>query len=341
MMKAPKNVGPQGLFADTEHYARKFNRWIVPFSAILLLLLFGAGGNANAQNYPCNTVVSYNPNLSYNPLGPSTQATDIQLYRSYNCPGSKSGALSANKEFWSDLSISVESINVSRGSIYNIETINRPTTLPGTGPISQVGFNSDNSNGGNVNTIRFAMSKVGSVAPGLRYFPIVLTNPDYSYFWRYSYRCGWFSTCYNSGYGVNSYEAAGAVSINVASAMALSLAGGGTNGTVDFGNALATDAKRSVNLRLRSNTSYKVSMDSAYNGVLKLNNQANATEEIGYTTTLNGIPISDSTLFTNTDPTGTGGADITLPFEITIGDTSNARAGFYKDIITLTIASGI
>jgi hypothetical protein len=129
--------------------------------------------------------------------------------------------------------------------------------------------------------------------------------------------------------------------LNVASAMALSLAGGGTSGTIDFGNTLATAATRSVNLRLRSNVAYKVTMDSAYNGVLKLNNTPNATEQIAYTTTLNGTPISETTQFTNTNPTGTGGADITLPFEVTIGDTSNARAGFYKDIVTLTISSGL
>lgn len=127
--------------------------------------------------------------------------------------------------------------------------------------------------------------------------------------------------------------------LNVASAMALSLAGGSTTGTMDFANNLATAAKQSVNLRLRSNTPYRVSMDSTHNGVLKLNNSPTAPDQIVYNATLNGTTITEAAPFINTNPTGTGGADVTLPFEVTIGDTSNARAGFYKDVVTITIGS--
>lgn len=129
--------------------------------------------------------------------------------------------------------------------------------------------------------------------------------------------------------------------LNVTSAVAISLVGGGTSGTINFDQELATAAKRSIGIQLRANVPYKVTMDSAYNGVLKLNNVATTNEQIAYTATLGGTPISETTQFVSSAPDGTGAAGISVPFEITMGNTSNARAGYYKDTIILTIANPV
>lgn len=331
--KAPKNKSPISFFEIA--------------IAVMMLLVVGVFGGAQAQTsthpyYYCNTAVTWNPALTFDPLGPSTQVADIQLTRSYNCPGYKFGSLWANTNYFSDLNVSVESINVTRGSVYNLYNVGRPSGLLGSGTASHVGFQSDYGSGSNVNTIRITMTKNGVLTSGDRNLPVLLSHPSYSYYYERTYDCGnyfIYRECNYWDYSEYNYDQTRNIPINVASAMALSLAGGSTSGTMDFGNNLATDSKQSVNLRLRSNVAYKVTMDSTHNGVLKLNNSATATEQIAYSATLDNEPISESTAFKRTNPTGTGGADVTLPFEVTIGDTSNARAGFYKDVVTVTISS--
>jgi hypothetical protein len=319
--------------------------WVEVVAGALILMVVCVFGSAKAQYHPfyyCLTSVSFNSNLSYDPLGPSTQSADAQISRSYNCPGQKYGQLYANTTYWSDMSVTVSSISSTRGSVYNAYNVSRPNSLIGTGTASNVGFGGDYGYGGNINTVRFEMTKIGSVSPGLRSFPILLTHPSYSYYYEYTYNCGnrlIYKQCSSSDYSMYNYEERRNVPVNVPSAMALSMAGGSTTGTMDFANNLATDAKQSINLRLRSNTPYRVTMDSSHNGVLKLNNSPTATDQIAYSATLNGTSITEGAPFINTSPTGTGGADVTLPFEVTIGDTSTARAGFYKDVVTVTISA--
>lgn len=119
--------------------------------------------------------------------------------------------------------------------------------------------------------------------------------------------------------------------------MAMSLSGTGTKGNIDFGQTIATNATKSVNINLRANNAYKVTMDSAYGGYLKLNNSAASTEQIRYTAKLGNSEISETVNYSSNSGTQ-GSGEATLPFEITIGDTSSSRAGYYKDIVTLTIS---
>ncbi|KAF0107212.1 MAG: hypothetical protein FD163_577 [Hyphomonadaceae bacterium] len=129
--------------------------------------------------------------------------------------------------------------------------------------------------------------------------------------------------------------------INVQSSMSLNMTGGGVTGLIDFDNqgGLATNASRSTSVRARSSVPYKITMDSAYNGYLNLDNSPTAIEKIAYTAKLGNVAISEAAPYIVNTATGTNGLDLDLPFEVTIGNTANARAGFYKDIITLTIGT--
>lgn len=149
-------------------------------------------------------------------------------------------------------------------------------------------------------------------------------------------------TCpYGAGTGGSTAIEVKTFTLNVQSSMSLNMTGGGVSGLIDFDNqgGLSTNAKRAISVRLRSNLPYKISMSSANNGYLNLNNAANATEKIAYSATLNGTTINATTPYVNNSVTGTGGANLDWPFEVTIGNTANARAGFYKDVITLTIGT--
>lgn len=127
--------------------------------------------------------------------------------------------------------------------------------------------------------------------------------------------------------------------INPVSVAAISMTGGGTTGTIDFNtaNGLKTGEKKSVTINVKTNQKFKVTMDSTNNGYLNLNNAIGATEKIAYTATFDNMPINDSTVYNDTG-NGTGGIDNPKTFEITIGNTDNARAGWYKDVVTLTIS---
>lgn len=149
-------------------------------------------------------------------------------------------------------------------------------------------------------------------------------------------------TCpYGAGTGGSTAIAVRTFTLNVLPAMSLNITGGGVTGLIDFDNqgGLSTNAKRSISVRLRSNLPYRISMSSANSGYLNLNNAANATEKIAYSATLNSNTINAATPYISNSATGTGGVDLDWPFEVTIGNTANARAGFYKDIITLTIGT--
>ena len=149
-------------------------------------------------------------------------------------------------------------------------------------------------------------------------------------------------TCpYGGGSGGAAAVEVKTFTINVQSSMSLNMTGGGVSGLIDFDNqgGLATNASRSTSVRARSSVPYKITMDSAYNGYLNLNNSPTAIEKIAYTATLGNVAISEAAPYIVNTATGTNGLDLDLPFEVTIGNTANARAGFYKDIITLTIGT--
>ncbi len=129
--------------------------------------------------------------------------------------------------------------------------------------------------------------------------------------------------------------------LNIPTSTAISMAGGGTSGDIKFntGNGLKTGEKKSITINVKSNQKYKVSFDSAYNGYLNLDNNLGATEKVPYTMTFAGQTVSDSAAFEDTTATGTGGNDAPKTLEVTIGNTDNARAGWYKDVVTLTITN--
>lgn len=126
------------------------------------------------------------------------------------------------------------------------------------------------------------------------------------------------------------------INVNVAETMSVNIAGGATTRTFDFG-PLSSGGKQNVNIQARSSAPFKISFISDMDGVLKLGGNAASSLEIPYTATLDGNLIDAGTPYENADPNGTNGLDVNLPFEVTIGDTSNKRAGTYSDIITLRI----
>lgn len=117
----------------------------------------------------------------------------------------------------------------------------------------------------------------------------------------------------------------------------MNLKGGGVGGTMDFGTAMATGAQETVTLTLNANAPFRVTMDSDYDGVLKLGDNPLATDEVAYTATLNGTAINDATPYDDLTADGTGLIDADLDFVITLGDTTTQRAGLYKDTVTLTV----
>lgn len=141
-------------------------------------------------------------------------------------------------------------------------------------------------------------------------------------------------------YGGSIIPARRTFTINPVSVAAISMTGGGTSGTIDFNsaNGLKTGEKKSVTINVKTNQKFKVSMDSANNGYLNLNNAPGATEKVPYTATFDNNPINDSAVYTDAG-NGTGGIDNPKTFEITIGNTDNARSGWYKDVVTLTISN--
>ena len=127
------------------------------------------------------------------------------------------------------------------------------------------------------------------------------------------------------------------VLFNVIQSASLSFAGGGSSLTMDFGT-LATGQVKSVNVMARASAPFRVKMTSDMGSALKLNGQANSPWSIPYTATLNGSPIAPNSDYRNLTSNGSGGVDLALPFQVTIGDASAKKAGAYRDVVTLQIS---
>lgn len=153
---------------------------------------------------------------------------------------------------------------------------------------------------------------------------------------------------YAALYDGNGLAAEGAVTplaldIEVLPVMSLSLAGAGESETVDFG-ALQTGAARTVLIRAKSNRSFSFELQSDNGGAMRLKGRAGGVlrDRVAYDVSVNGGPAFslEGPVLTQVsyDATGLGGEMI--PIRVTLGDTSNLRAGLYGDVITVTITGG-
>jgi hypothetical protein len=335
------NSFPIGEKGSKTREGKRTNSWFEIAVAVLVLLVVGVFGGAQAQTAPTcpGPPTSTLTSVDYDPLSPVDKFVDFTM--SMPAGTGYTGTEQKDIRIWKELrgaeteGVQYDVFHTAGGNLTEIgryvEIVPNSDWVWRGSSIKETSYSSSKfpaGVSGNA-TARIQVVKNQALAPGDNSIEFA-SSAFYN-------ELTFTSVCpYDYGSVATATQS---FTLNVASVMALSLAGGSTTGTIDFGNALATDATRTVYLRLRSNVAYKVTMDSTHNGVLKLGNQAAGTEQIAYTTTLDNTPISETTQFVNTNPTGTGGADITLPFEVTIGDTSNARAGFYKDIVTLTIGS--
>jgi hypothetical protein len=123
----------------------------------------------------------------------------------------------------------------------------------------------------------------------------------------------------------------------VASISTLNLSGGGIGTAVDFG-PLETGAARSVILEATSNENYSLQLASLYQGRLRLEPPVSGQDwSIDYKLTIDGVPadLANEALMIAGNGPSLGAHAHTLSFEIL--ETSNKRAGLYKDVITATI----
>lgn len=127
------------------------------------------------------------------------------------------------------------------------------------------------------------------------------------------------------------------VTVNTIRSVSMSLPGASTSTTMDFGT-LQTGDRKNVNVQIRSTTPFKVSMDSENNGVLALVGDNSGTWTIPYTAELDGNTIGDNTAVVSNAPSGPLAAPATWRFRVTVGDVAGARAGIYRDIVTLKVS---
>lgn len=127
------------------------------------------------------------------------------------------------------------------------------------------------------------------------------------------------------------------VTVNTLRSVSMSLPGASTSTTLDFGT-LTTGDRKGVNVQIRSTTPFKVSMLSDNNGVLGLVGDSQKRWTIPYTAELDGLEITESRPIESNAPSGPLAAPATWRFRVTVGDVSGARAGVYRDIITLKVS---
>jgi hypothetical protein len=108
-----------------------------------------------------------------------------------------------------------------------------------------------------------------------------------------------------------------------------------TSRTVDFG-VLTTGAVQALDVLVRSNAGYRVTLSSQNGGVMK-NSSGTIQTNIPYTIAANGTSTSLGSPVAL--PSGSGQTalnGVRIPLSVTIGDVSGAMAGQYTDSITVT-----
>lgn len=124
----------------------------------------------------------------------------------------------------------------------------------------------------------------------------------------------------------------------VAPEFSISVAGAGQKTTLDFG-VLTQGATRDVKLSTRSNTDYKLTVESENSGRLRLTPPVSGKDwTVDYNAKLDSSALdlqrdkwSSSALAVN------AGGLVEHNLEVTIGPTDAKRAGTYKDVLTIAI----
>ncbi|MDX6749169.1 hypothetical protein SH611_05060 [Geminicoccaceae bacterium 1502E] len=123
----------------------------------------------------------------------------------------------------------------------------------------------------------------------------------------------------------------------VVSSMGMNLAGADVTApyayTMDFGT-LVTGARREVQIEVRSNQRYELTVLSEHDGRMRLDAPYDQWT-VDYEATLDGLLLSFPSTVGPHEPTTLAGTS--LPFAVTIGDTGSKRAGLYRDEITISI----
>lgn len=111
---------------------------------------------------------------------------------------------------------------------------------------------------------------------------------------------------------------------------------GASRATMDFATIGPTSGNlsRSLDVTTGSTLPYEVSIDSDFDGRLRLNR--NDTAGIGYTMTYNNVPVVDGSRIVCSTPSRAVGRS--EPFAVTLNgsDIRQVRAGTYSDVVTLT-----
>ncbi len=127
------------------------------------------------------------------------------------------------------------------------------------------------------------------------------------------------------------YDVARVLSVNIKGADA-------SQTTMRFGK-LATGAVRTVEIQARSNLSYQLDVASDHGGALVLTPGVPGQNwSIPYTATLGGhaLDLAAGASVRDQQPTRPE-ADASFPLTVTIGDTTQKRAGRYEDVLTVEI----
>lgn len=127
------------------------------------------------------------------------------------------------------------------------------------------------------------------------------------------------------------------VTVNTVRSVSMTIPGAGASTTMDFGTLHAGDRKH-VNVQIRSTTPFRVSMASENEGALRLVGAADNRWNIPYTAELDGMEISTTRPIDTQAPSGPMGNPATWRFRVTIGDIAGARAGIYRDVVTLKVS---
>lgn len=115
-----------------------------------------------------------------------------------------------------------------------------------------------------------------------------------------------------------------------------------TSQSLDFGT-LVEGSTKTLDLRVRSNAGYSISVSSANNGSLR-HSDTDVRTQVPYLLSVNGSRTNLSSSASNPTTVGQGSGQtsmngIGLPLSIAIGSVENAMAGKYTDSITVTVTT--
>ena len=125
--------------------------------------------------------------------------------------------------------------------------------------------------------------------------------------------------------------------VNLARQPGLSFSAGRSYDVVDFGE-LETGESRAILVRVRSNAAYRISLESENLGqLMRRGGSGAAGDQIGYSARLDGDGLDlTAPIIALRNPLAPGASE-ELVFDVVIGDVSQARAGSYSDLITVTV----